>query len=599
MFANSRLPRDILIEILVTRPFHRLALASLSATAACCGILAAFFQKAFIDQVTGHEVAFLDWSPHPLVWLGLSFLALLLSLTLAQGSNALGMSEAIWMQRRLSERLYRTVLRLQPHQLNGKSVGEVVATYTTDVPSSTILLDQSLPQGFNILFPMILAPTALILYFSLPAGPVLFTMLALIVVNFFLARRQSAFFSRFKQLAAERIGFANEWIQNIRTLRILGWTEKFEDKIFSVRKVETKNRLRMLTNGQGMNAIAANVTFILNVLFISLLASTSPTALTPGTLMALLWIVAVFLTRPFRLLPWFFTFVFDAWTSIQRLSQYLSIEPQPPTFLVTEEKMDQNNVKSRDLNMAIQIEHLDLSLSGQKVLQDISLSIRSGEFVALVGEVGSGKTQLLLSMIGETPATFGRFRVMGLDVSRRNLQNVRLHFGFVPQEGFVISGSLGENVRFDYNLPSPAMEADVQTALLASSLDPDVELGHGGLSTEIGERGVNLSGGQRQRVSLARLCFHDPEILLFDDCFSALDVNTEDQLIKELFLDRWREKTRILATHRLTVLPRVDRIFFLQSGKIMAVGTWSQLLETNTAFKEYARSVAAVGTHVS
>src|SRR5690606_19265835 len=115
----------------------------------------AFFQKEFVDSLLGAPLVFPELHWHPLVWLGLGFFSLLLSLSLAQGVNALSASESLWMQRHLSGKLYQTMLSLQPSQLRGHTVGEVVAIYTTDVPGATILVEQSMPQGFNILFPLV------------------------------------------------------------------------------------------------------------------------------------------------------------------------------------------------------------------------------------------------------------------------------------------------------------------------------------------------------------------------------------------------------------------------------------------------------------
>lgn len=564
---------------------------SFSALSAGFGLMAAFGQREFVDSLLGHTPLFWpsDWAPS--TWLMICFGCLLGSLFGSQAATYIAARESFWMQRHLAQKLYRHVLTLQSEQMRGRTVGEVVSIYTTDVPGCTIFLDQSLPQGFTILFPLILVPWVLVHYFGLSWGLVLSILATTILINFVLAFRQSRFFFLFKTLAADRIGLANEWIQNIRTLRVLGWTKAFEQKIFEVRKIETANRIRMLTNGQSMNALSSSMTYFLNLVFVAALlhqAQLSGTPVTPGTFLAILWIVAVFLTRPFRQLPWFFTFLFDGWTSLKRVHSYLSIQ-------ATSIQVKTSGSNAENEENILQIENLNLSLgtselTTNKILSNIYFKVKKGEFVALVGEVGSGKTSLLLSLLGETSADFGSYRIGGQSVRDMDRDQMKSWFSFVAQEGFVISGSLRENVSLTYDFPKN-QDARIVESLKHAEFHPDQErLGVSlaeVLETEIGERGVNLSGGQRQRVSLARVDFNPAPILLFDDCFSALDVDTEQKLIDNLFLGIWKNKSKVVSTHRLSILDKADRIYFIQNGRIAGEGTLDELLEASSDFNDF------------
>lgn len=580
----------LLHEILFTRPAHRALLILSSLSAALCGLAAAFSQKEFVDGLLQVKSDYLALEYTPLTWLGISFVFLLFHLALNQLVNFVGNREALFMQRQLADRLYRRVLELHSSDLRGRSVGEIVSIYTTDVPGSTILLEQSMPQGFSILFPLILAPWALIEIFHLPVSFVLGLLTAVILVNLSLAFRQSRFFFYFKKLAADRIGLVNEWIQNIRTLRVLGLTEAFENQIIQVREVETANRIRMLTNGQSMNAISSSMTFLINVILILVLVKTNPSSITPGNLLALLWIVGVFLTRPFRQLPWFFTFVFDGWTSLRRVASALAILSTPPTI----ETSTPTEINAPERAPALWVKNLNLKLQGQSLLRNINLRITEGEFIAFVGEVGSGKSLLLQSLLGETPAQFEGYQVQGQDMAKVSLSELRSQFAFVPQEGFTMSASLFENVVFDYHSAeshSGDVHENVTQALRHSEFDPQSERLTSALKTEIGERGVNLSGGQKQRISLARAVFSQAPILLLDDTFSALDADTERKLIDRLFHGKWKNRTRLLVTHRLSVLPRADRIYLLAEGEIVDSGTWTDLRARSSRFNEFVQSL--------
>jgi ATP-binding cassette subfamily B multidrug efflux pump len=594
----------MLREILFSRPWIRLAMILCSAASAAFGVLGPFFQKEFIDQLSGtpavlsSSLLFLQqWIAHStLLCLILAFACALLSLGCFQIVSFLGATEAIYIQRLWSQRMYDRILELRTDTLAGRPVGEIVSIYTTDLPGATILLEQSMPQAFSIIFPLTLAPFLIVTLFHAPIAPTLSIVFFIIALNLTLALRQSRFFYKFKKLAADRVGLVNEWIQNIRTLRILGWVREFENKIIRVREVETKNRVSMLNNGQTMNAIATSITFILNVTLISSLIFWHQGEITPGALLAILWIVAIFLTRSFRQMPWFFTFLFDGTSSLNRAATLFSI--------VNEEVMarDQHLHKLRGLEhkdpsiqMALNVDRLNLEIHRQSILKNISFSIRQGEFIAIVGEVGSGKTMLLLSLLAETGARFGHYEVLNNNAVALPANQLRQFFTFVPQEGFIMSATLRENVAFEYDVPN-TVDNDVLESLKNAQFGLAQERIKEGLESEIGERGVNLSGGQKQRISLARVDYYDSPIVLLDDCLSALDVETERKLMDSLLFGTWKNKTRVLATHRLTVLDKTDRVFFLRDGELIAQGSYNELLKTHAEFRDYTSSLSPAPT---
>ncbi len=573
--------QSLLSEVIFRRPFWRVLILVSSLLATVFGLLGPFYQKEFVDGLMQSKNSFF--------YLLISFASLFFSLGFNVLTNFLGNRESLIMQRILAQKLYVHTLSLRTDSLLGRPVGEIVSLYATDIPGATVFLEQSLPVGASILFPLILAPYALTHYFGIPLLPLLSVMTVVISLSFFMAYRQSRYFFNFKKLAADRIGLVSEWIQNIRTLRILGWVEAFEAKIFKVRKVETENRILMVTNGQAMNSISSSVTFILNLTALISLVYFSDQTVTTGTLFALLWIVGVFLTRPFRQMPWFFTFVFDSWTSLTRIDAFFNLKNSD---LHNRPEQFHKLQTLAQTPLALRIENLNLQIGAHQLLQNISLQIREGEFVTLVGEVGSGKSLLLLSLIGETGASFGRYEIGGNDTLVLPLDQLRQFFTFVPQEGFIMSSSLRENVAFEYGLSSLEQDSQILASLARAQFEVAGERMENGLETEIGERGVNLSGGQKQRVSLARVDFFKSPIVLLDDCLSAVDVDTENKLIDDLIKGAWKNQTRLLVTHRLTVLEKSDRVIFLQEGQIIAQGPFLELLAHNSQFRSFASTVA-------
>ncbi len=562
--------------------FHRLQarllilLVSLLAT--IIGLAGPYFQKLFIDDLMSPQWTLQTSAFHVMA----GFFCLFLSLALNGLTNFLGMNEAVIMQGILAKKLYEKVLLLKIDSLKGRSVGEFVSVYATDIPHATVFLEQSLPVGANILFPLIIAPIALIYLFHLPWALVFTVLFLLFILNVFMAYRQSVYFFRFKKLAADRIALVNEWIQNIRSLKILGWIDSFEEKIFKIRRIETGNRITMVTNGQSMNSISSSATFFLNIGSLYLIIYNQGDQVSAGTLMACLWVIGVFMTRPLRQLPWFFTFVFDSWTSLTRISQFLSIENSKSYFLGTS-KNQLVPVGTEDL--AIDVESLNLVIEDHLILKDINLQIKKGWFVCIVAEVGSGKTLLLLPLLGETGAKFQKYLIGKNDCRLISLQQLKQFFSFVPQEGFIMSSNLRDNVAFRYDT-TLQQDLKINSALNFAQFDIIDEKMPRGLDTEIGERGVNLSGGQKQRVSIARVDFLKAPIIMLDDCFSALDVGTEEKLLQQLKL--WKNETILLSTHRLSVLKNADHIVFLKNGKVHLQGTLSQLRKEKD-FKEFIK----------
>jgi ABC-type multidrug transport system fused ATPase/permease subunit len=561
----------------------KLLIVILAFLVAVIGILSPVLQKIFVDQLTGVTI-YKDYLP-TWAWLLLSGLSLLISLACYQTLTYLSVIEAVKTQHALAEKLYQKLLSLRPLDYQKRTTGEFISVYASDIPSSTILVEQSLPQGLNILFPLILAPLVLIRYFEVPGNKLIPALVIFVLLNLILAYRQSLFFYKFKDLAAKRIGIVNEWIQNIRSLRILNWIPLFEDKIYQAREIETRNRIHMLNNGQTMNAVSSSMTFGLTAYILWLMSKNVNQGLSPSNLLAVFWIVSVFLTRSFRQLPWFFTFLFDAWTSIKRLSDAFALGPQSEEHLIPKAEKALSKTSGNLI-----VKGLNLSVQGHPILINLNFEIQAGEFVALVGPVGSGKSLLLLSLLGETDATFEAYQFGDWDLLKLPRSEWKRFFSYIPQDGFLMSATVRDNLHFEYYASSEndsfVLEClpKVQFDILSEGLTQ-------GLDTEVGERGVNLSGGQKQRLSLARSLLRSAPIHLFDDCLSAVDVNTEKYLIEELFNKDFATHIRVLVTTRFQVLTNVSRILFLQNGNLVAFGSYSELEKKSEEFYHFIHQI--------
>lgn len=211
------------------------------------------------------------------------------------------------------------------------------------------------------------------------------------------------------------------------------------------------------------------------------------------------------------------------------------------------------------------------------VLRDLTFHVREGETVAVVGAIGSGKSTLLRLIPRLYDVTAGTIKLDGLDLREWSLHSLRDSIGFVPQETFLFSLSIKNNVRFG----SPDKpEAEIRAVCELARLSKDLARFPNDWETIVGERGVLLSGGQKQRIAVARALARDPRILILDDSLSSVDVKTEEEILRGLREFR-KGRTTIIVSHRLSAVRDADRILVLEDGLIRAVGTHEELITGN------------------
>lgn len=286
------------------------------------------------------------------------------------------------------------------------------------------------------------------------------------------------------------------------------------------------------------------------------------------------------LTWPVAVVGWVTSMVQQAEASQKRINEFLQTEPDI-----------ENLVKEKTpIKGTIEFNHLSFTYpdTGILALKDVSFTVKPGETLAIVGNTGAGKSTIL-ELIGRLyDVEEGMLKIDGIPIKNVNLTQLRDSIGYVPQDAFLFSDSIGNNIRFG---KESATEQEVIQAAKTAAVHQNIKGFAKGYDTVLGERGITLSGGQKQRVSIARAIIKDPKILLFDDCLSAVDTETEEEILQNLHKVS-KAKTTIIVSHRISSAKNADQIIVLDEGRIIQKGSHAQLINTEGYYKElYAKQL--------
>uniref|UniRef100_A0A7N6B5W4 Copper homeostasis protein cutC homolog n=1 Tax=Anabas testudineus TaxID=64144 RepID=A0A7N6B5W4_ANATE len=386
-----------------------------------------------------------------------------------------------------------------------------------------------------------------IVFLWLELGPSVLAGLAVMVlmvpINGLLATKARKFQVKNMKFKDKRLKIMNEILNGIKILKLYAWEPSFQTQVEDVRGQELKvmKKFAYLTSVSTFifSCAPALVSLATFAVFVGVSSDNVLTAEKAFTSISLFNV----LRFPLAMLPMLIAAIVQTGVSKKRLEKFLGGE----------------DLESDIVHSAVSI--CDGSFAWDKEA-DVSLDIKPGRLVAVVGAVGSGKSSLMSALLGEMHSTKGFINIKG-------------SLAFVPQQAWIQNATLRDNILFG----SPCEEKRFQQVIQACALAPDLELLPGGVLTEIGEKGINLSGGQKQRVSLARAAYSQSDIYLLDDPLSAVDSHVGKHLFDKVIGPNGllKDKTRILVTHGVSFLPYVDEIVVLVNGKVSEIGSYNSL----------------------
>ena len=286
------------------------------------------------------------------------------------------------------------------------------------------------------------------------------------------------------------------------------------------------------------------------------------------------------LTWPVAVIGWVTSMVQQAEASQKRINEFLNEKPAIENYVETETK----------INGVIEFNNLSFTYSDTNItaLKNISFKINPGETLAILGNTGSGKSTIL-ELIGRLyEVDKGQLKVNNKNIKDLNISSLRGSIGYVPQDAFLFSDSILNNIKFG---KENASNEEVFEAAKKASVHENIIGFNKGYKTILGERGITLSGGQKQRVSIARAIIKDPQILLLDDCLSAVDTETEEQILNNIET-LLKNKTTIIVSHRISSAKHAHKIIVLKEGEIIQQGTHNELIKLEGYYKElYAKQL--------
>ncbi|WP_040250950.1 ABC transporter ATP-binding protein [Psychroserpens mesophilus] len=475
----------------------------------------------------------------------------------------------------LKNEVYQQYQRLSLNFYKSNRTGDLMNRISEDVTKVRMYTGPAIMYTFNMITLFIVA---LIYMLSVAPKLTLYTMLPLPFLSFIIYKLSKVINKRstiVQQYLSNLSAYTQESFSGISIIKAYG-IEDENNLAFNKLSEDSKQKQIDLTKVQALffpsMILLIGISNIL-VAYIGGVQYINGEIQDIGTIAEFLIYVNM-LTWPVATVGWVTNLVQQAEASQKRINEFLKQEPEIKNNTIEQSKIE-GNIEFKDVTFI----YPDTNI---KALDSVSFSLEKGQTLAILGKTGSGKSTIL-DLIGRLyDVQGGRITIDGKTIDQVNLTNLRDSIGYVPQDAFLFSDTIENNIMFG---KEDATEAEVIEAAKNAYVHKNIKKFTNGYKTKLGERGITLSGGQKQRISIARALIKAPNIMLFDDCLSAVDTETEEKILNSLKKVS-HGKTTIIVSHRVSAAKHADKIIVLDDGKIVQNGTHEHLINLDGYYKE-------------
>lgn len=471
----------------------------------------------------------------------------------------------------LKNEIYKQYQRLNYNFYKRNNTGDLMNRISEDVTKVRMYLGPGVMYTVNLVILFTFTVYAMV---NISGELTLYTLAPLPLMSFLVYKVSSRMNRQSERVQREQSRISTivqESFSGITVLKAYGGESRFQNRFDDSANTYLRKHMDLVkTNAFFMPTITflIGISTILTIYLGGILSFEAQSSITEGDIVAFIFYVNM-LTWPFASVGWVTSLVQRAAASQERINEFLKEEPE----------IKNKNSQPFDFQGKITFDNVSYTFesSGIEAIRNLSFEIKKGETLAILGRTGSGKSTVINLLMRQFDPIDGEIRIDDTPLQETNIEDFRKQTGVVPQEVFLFSDSIRNNVKFGLSADQDADDEDVKKVLKTAHVWHNIEEFKQGLDTVLGERGVNLSGGQKQRVSIARALIRKPKFLILDDCLSAVDTETEEIILGNI-KEQIEKNTTLIVSHRVSSIRNADHILVLDNGKKIEEGSHEELL---------------------